>query len=160
MKTPAGCCEPNLMLSAGDGGTIMSSTDGFSWTRQLSGTSSNLGSPAFLNGHFFVFGGGGIVLKSTDSTNWARYHSGEYRLGSVAYGNGTYLGIGTEPRGARVFMTSTNGESWMPQGTAGNFNSVVFGNGLFVTVGGSSGEAVISTSLDALLSPLILAKMS
>jgi hypothetical protein len=53
-----------LFVAVGDGGTILTSRDGVSWTRRTSGTSNQLEGVAYGNGTFVAVGWYGTILTS------------------------------------------------------------------------------------------------
>jgi hypothetical protein len=86
-----------IFVAVGDGGTIVTSTDGMSWTPEVSGSSELLFNVAFGDGTFVVVGGSqqGVIFTSTDGVNWTKRNSGtSASLSNVAYANGTFIAVG------------------------------------------------------------------
>jgi len=107
-----------LFVSVGDSGTILTSSDGTTWTERTSGISEYLGGVTYGNGLFVTVGNSGTILTSSDGTTWtpgSLYHSGPQRtyvlptwFRGVTYGNGTFVTVGD--RG--IILTSSDGISW------------------------------------------------
>tara|TARA_B110000196_G_C21053750_1_gene618742 strand:+ start:762 stop:983 length:222 start_codon:yes stop_codon:yes gene_type:complete len=57
-------------------GTILTSSDGTTWTSRTSGTSNYLWGVTCGNGLFMAVGGSGTILTSTDGTTWTIRNSG------------------------------------------------------------------------------------
>ena len=64
-----------LFVSVGEDGTILTSSDGNSWTERTSGTSEDLYEVTYGNG-LFVTVGRGTIITSTDGTTWTERDSG------------------------------------------------------------------------------------
>ena len=60
----------------GYSGTILSSTDGNSWTSRISGTSNVLRMTSFADNIFVSVGNSGEVVTSSDGISWAKSSSG------------------------------------------------------------------------------------
>ena len=60
----------------GVNGTILTSTDGISWTSRTSGSSSNLNDVIYGNGLYIVVGASGTIITSSDGTSWTERTSG------------------------------------------------------------------------------------
>jgi len=77
----------------GAGGTILTSTDGTTWTLQTSGTPLN--GVTYGGGKFAAVGNSGTILTSTDGTTWTAQTSGTTnQLNGVTYGNGRFVAVG------------------------------------------------------------------
>jgi len=63
-------------VTVGNGGTILTSTDGTTWTSRTSGTSQHLHGVTYGNSNFVTVGNGGTILTSTDGTTWTSGTSG------------------------------------------------------------------------------------
>jgi photosystem II stability/assembly factor-like uncharacterized protein len=91
----------NIFVAVGDNGTILTSTDGVSWTRRTSPTTQGLYSVTYGNGLFVAVGNNGTILTSTDGVNWTQRTSGTSNdLYGVTYGNGIFVAVGGLPRAA------------------------------------------------------------
>jgi len=58
------------------GGTILTSSDGTTWTERTSGTSEYLRGVTYGNGLFVTVGWEGTILTSSDGTTWDNRTSG------------------------------------------------------------------------------------
>jgi hypothetical protein len=65
-----------LFVAVGDGGAILTSPDGVTWTPRTSGTSNTLFGVTYGNGLFVAVGDGGAILTSPDGVNWTPRTSG------------------------------------------------------------------------------------
>ena len=132
-----------LWVAAGGSGTILTSTNGATWTRRTSSTSFDLNSVAYADGLWVAVGGSGTILTSTNGISWTTRSSGtSSTLNSVAYANDLWVAVGTDG----TILTSTNGTSWTRRtsGTS-SLRGVAYADGLWVAVGGSG---TIRTSPD------------
>ena len=66
----------SLFVSVGQSGTILTSSDGTSWTERTSGTSEYPGGVTYGNGTFVMVDQDGIILTSSDGTTWTERTSG------------------------------------------------------------------------------------
>ena len=134
-----------LFVGVGDGGAIVTSSDGATWSVQSSGIESWLTAVAFGNGRFVAAGGPGVVVTSEDGTNWVRqpFPVGTYP-NAIAFGNDRFV-VGSY---SFLFM-STDGEHWTGPTSLSSaaIYSLAYGNGLFVGVGANN---AIFTSTDGI----------
>ena len=63
-------------IAVGDGGTILTSSNGVQWTLQNSGTTESLHSITFGNGQYAASGTHGTVLTSSDGLVWTTHNTG------------------------------------------------------------------------------------
>jgi hypothetical protein len=134
-----------LFVSAGNGGTIYTSTDGITWTSRTSGTASVIRSIDYGGGLYLYGGTGGVVGSSTDAITWTVRTSGTAsNIQSVAYGGGIYLYTGT----GGVLSTSTDTITWNARtsGTTSTNNTIIFLNSLYLY----GGQNIIGTSTDGI----------
>ncbi len=120
-------------------GTILTSSDGITWSAQTTEAATYLWGIAYGNGRFVAFGGKGTILTSINGLNWKRQNSGitSYGLLAGAYGKGQFVvwvGDGT-------VVTSPDGVTWtkLNPGLGTNALSVgvattVYATGRFVAV--------------------------
>jgi len=131
-----------LFVAVANAGTIVTSVDGVNWVVQRSGVGSDLNAIAFGNGRFIAAGASGTVLTSDDGTNWVAQ---PFDIGTnpnaIAFGNGRFVLVSY----SYVFV-STDGVHWFNSVVfpVAALNSLVYGNGLFVGVGGNN--AVFTSS--------------
>lgn len=121
---------------------IATSTDGQSWTSRTIADSPATATPegtAYGGGVYVMacrsVAGNNRVLRSTDGETWDQVNTPTNGWLSVAYGNGVF--VCTRSAGATTrIMYSSDGSSWTSAaGTHTNtlaYNSVVFGNGIFL----------------------------
>jgi hypothetical protein len=84
-----------LFVAVGEGGAILTSPDGVSWTARTSGTGDWLFGVTYGNGLFVAVGEGGTILTSRDGVSWTARTSGTSNwLYGVAYGNGLFVAVG------------------------------------------------------------------
>lgn len=145
----------NEFFSVGGGATVMSSSDGYAW----GGGGSNYGTSPDIYG---VAYGNGMYVVVTKYAYWGRTNnwnlwasSGPPQSGlpgpiggqdpnfrnsgttsdllGVAYGNATFVAIGT----AGTIITSPDGITWTSRtsGTTNTLYGISFGDGVFVTAG-------------------------
>ena len=73
-------------VAVGSSGTILTSSDGTSWTSRTSGTSSGLNGVTYGKSTFVAVGSSGTILTSSDGTSWTSRTSGTSSdLYSVTY---------------------------------------------------------------------------
>lgn len=79
----------SVFVAVGDGGTILSGTDGITWNALTSNTTANLRSVAFTGTRYVAVGDGGVIVTSTDGgVTWtALTIAGAGNLRKVVYGN-------------------------------------------------------------------------
>jgi len=97
-------------VSVGNSGTILTSSDGISWTKRTSGKWEYLSGVTYGNGLFVTVGSlSGIILTSPDGNSWTERTSGtgEYLRG-VTYGNGLFVTVGE----SGTILTSSDGTTW------------------------------------------------
>ncbi len=123
-----------LFVAVGQGGTILTSPDGVTWTPRASGTGVSLCGVTHGNGLFVAVGDGGTILTSRDGVTWTRRASGTTEdLYAVTHGNGLFVAVGD----GGTILTSPDGVAWTPRtsGTTAGLRGVTHGDGLFVAVG-------------------------
>jgi hypothetical protein len=63
-------------VTTGNAGTILTSTDGITWTARISGTTKHLFGVTYGNNTFVTTGQSGTVLTSSDGISWDKRTSG------------------------------------------------------------------------------------
>ena len=92
-------------LAVGAAGTILTTSDGESWSEETSPTDVDLLAVGWGDGVFVAVGKGGTILSSTDGVSWDEQDSTSGRdLFGVTYGDGLFVVVGKE-------ATSLPGES-------------------------------------------------
>lgn len=83
--------------AVGEGGTILNSIDGLSWTQVTSGTVANLLSIIWDGNRYIVSGEKGTILLSKDGVTWNNYKSDitSDAIGKIAQTGSNYIGIST-----------------------------------------------------------------
>src|SRR5262249_10188188 len=101
-------------VAVGNGGTILTSTNGTNWTAQVSGTANNLATLIFGNGIYVVVGQSGTVLVSSDAKTWTPGNAGvTIDLTWVSFGNGMFLISGPDTAfGFETILRSVNALTW------------------------------------------------
>ena len=149
---------PNF-IAVGTSGTILTSTNGTTWTSKTSDIFSDNGTSntdthngVTYGNSTFVTVGFSTISTSLDGTTWTSRTSGiSYNLNGVIYGNSTFVAIGD----SGTILTSSNGTTWdnvtftYDNGTTTNYttnslNDITYGNSTFVATG-SSGTILTSS---------------
>ena len=65
-----------LFVAVGNSGTLLTSSDGTSWTSRTSGSSENLWNSYYGNSTFVTVGNKGTILTSSDGITWTSRTSG------------------------------------------------------------------------------------
>ena len=126
-------------------GIILASTDGLTWTQQLSprqNPSQKFSSLVYGNGRFVLADEHGL-LTSTNGVNWLPTLNESLDPAMVgiklAYGSGQFVcfvtDVPTDSCPPSKLVTSTDGVHWVARSmvvTNGPITSVTYGNGLFV----------------------------
>jgi len=136
-----------LWVAVGNTGQIRTSTDGTTWTTQISNFGIlNISSVAYGN-NLWVAGAsnqGAALRTSTDAITWTTSFPGFHeQVRVVAYGNGLWVAVGF----SGFLVTSTDAINWIDRrpknfGTI-TINYVAYGNDLWVVVG--NGGQITST---------------
>ena len=104
-----------LFVVVGDSGTILTSSDGTTWTSRTSGTSNGLYNIFYGNSTFVAEGHSGTILTSSDGTTWTSRTSGtSEHLYGITYGNSTFVVAGDNDSGSvGTILTSSDGITWV-----------------------------------------------
>jgi hypothetical protein len=132
----------NGKFVAAGGSTIVTSSDGMSWTVTDYGL-GQYGFSSVANGNnlFVIFGGklisgivNGIIYTSPDGLNWSEIVIGpNIELGGLIYGSGQFVSVGAFGK----ILTSVDGITWTARnsGITNSLNDISFGNNKFLAVG-------------------------
>lgn len=122
-------------------GTIMSSTDGNTWTTVANISNSSLNDFRYVNDLFFVDSANGYSYVSADGITWEQINSPRLIAG-IAYNNGLYVAVCY----GGIIATSNDGKVWTLY-TLDNtaWQDVAYGNGKFVAIGA---KGLLTTSVD------------
>ena len=104
------------LVAVGDGGTILTSTDGSTWTHRASGTTSSLFGVAYGAGQYVAVGDVGCVLLSADGVAWSSVAQSATtaRLDNVVYAAGQYVAVGE----GGTIINSKDGRLWTARGAS------------------------------------------
>ena len=98
-----------LYVSVGENGTILTSSDGTTWTSRTSGTGLSVLGVQYVNSTFVAVGRGGLILTSADGSTWtSRTTYTSTDLYDVTYRNGTFVAVGD----SGTSVTSSDGITW------------------------------------------------
>jgi hypothetical protein len=108
-----GCAaSSDRVVAVGDNGAIYSSTDGSSWQRHSSGSSTWLRGIAYGAGMFVAVGETGTILNSANGADWVKVSSGTSAdLNRVTYTGTQFVVVGD----GGVVRVSASGSSWQNQ---------------------------------------------
>ncbi len=132
------------------GGLFCISHDGSNWTFYTSSPALNSGGVAYGNRNFLAFGTNSqykanYVLQSTNGTSWTPIYTSSYTLFAAAFGNNTWVFIGTND----IVTATVTGSNWNWSEFEPDFSPacVAYGNGNFV-IGASlqDGYSIFSSS--------------
>ena len=144
------------LVAVGYANTILTSSDGVTWTPRNSGMTNvfplpNLNSVTWTGNQLVIVGSGGIILTSPDGVTWTLQLSGiTSDLNSVTWTGSQLVAVGY----ASPILTSSDGVTWIPHlspnadatGSAGRYYlysvtwagpSTSSGTGQLVAVGGN-----------------------
>lgn len=141
----------------GSGNRVMTSPDGVTWTSRTSAADVGWSGVAYGNGVFVAVavsvGSTSSVMTSPDGITWTlRTAASVNDWATIAYGAGLFVAL---PSGGILsdLMTSPDGITWTARtsatGASSLWNSVTYGNGLFVGVA-AFGTTRVMTSTDGI----------
>lgn len=117
-------------LVAGENGTILSSSDGITWTTRNSSTTARLNAISYGGGQWITIGENGTILTSPDGIIWTAQNAGTAAfLNDISYGAGQWIIVTSEGT-----LTSPDGIVWTARGTPAA--SIVYGNGQWASAYG------------------------
>jgi hypothetical protein len=160
----------NMYIALTGTSTILYSLDNITWNVAFS-ANIIINSIVFLNNLFIAVGqpnnytttmasvtSSNLIITSSNGIDWTyRSSPAIFALSAVAYGNNTFVIVGTTQKGSNnpnYLLTSTNGVTWtLRYGAAENpWKDITYGNGKFIAVceGGTwgvgpQGKTMIST---------------
>jgi len=131
-------------MAVGEGGVILTSNDGITWTAQTSGTTNNLES-VIWNGLQYVAVGGDLhtsestILTSSDGVTWRAQTAGTTSyLNEIIWDGFQYMAVGSVDNETEVtILTSNDGIKWTTQSVpiVGNLSGVAWSGSRYVAVG-------------------------
>ncbi|HEY1847723.1 MAG TPA: hypothetical protein VGG37_00895, partial [Opitutaceae bacterium] len=134
-------------VAVGLAGTVVTSTDGATWTAGQLGATTNLFGIAFGLGNFIATGDNGGIFVSADGKTWVQETSPVSTvLVHIGFGDGVFVAIGFT---GTVLTSVDDGNTWTAQdsGTAQRLDGVALGGSEFVLTG-ESGTVVLSAPAD------------
>lgn len=149
-------------VAVGDHGSIYTSSDAVTWTKQVAPVASNTPNPwdpydlkaiTYGNGQFVAVGTHGTILTSPNGQAWTLVpstgiQSGNQDFTGVAYGAGKYVAVTNNASTSSIVSSVDDGATWSTEGTfAGSFASIAYASGYFAAAGFDS-----STHMGALFS--------
>ncbi|MEM9243521.1 MAG: hypothetical protein AAGA27_05630 [Pseudomonadota bacterium] len=132
-------------FSSAPNSLILTSPDGANWIRQTISSNERLNDVIYANEQFVVVGNSGQIVSSVVGNLWDLQQVGTEDFYGVAYGNGLFVAVGSNP--SQVAISSNSGENWNLENTNQNngvLNSITYSDGQFVAVG-QGGTIVTST---------------
>jgi len=130
-------------VSAGYGGAIFHSQDGFTWTSATI-IYENLHALARAGDTLVAVGNSGVIASSIGVSAWTRQHSPLGNdLFAITHGKGSFVAVGD----SGTILISTDGSKWVNRSSEKDdkLHAITYANGLFVAVGK---QGQILTSLD------------
>jgi hypothetical protein len=145
--------SPSSIVVVGRHGTILRSTDRENWVTIPAPTPNDLTAVVCDGTNFIAVGENGTILRSTDDgltwLNLAQFNSGHFS--DIDFTGSSYIATTTSGTTA----ISTDGIIWTAY-TSSALNSVAYGKGVFVGVGGSGADyknVSILSSVDQAAAP-------
>ena len=159
-------CYGNGMFVAVSGGATnaMYSVDGYNWVESGASSVGPWRAVTFGNGKFVAVGTLGTTMYSTDAITWTSVSiAGSLNWSAITYGtdsSGVAKFVAINATSSSLYIKSAvstnNGLTWTVYSTASvgglswAYQSMAFGNGLFVHGGGPLIGAIIQTSPDGI----------
>ena len=102
----------NTFVAVGNGGTVLRSLDGVTWSRRPSATLQRLFGLAYGGGQFVAVGENGAVITSPNGSVWTYRQSGtQSPLYGVGFGPAGFVAVGY----LGTLLTSPDGITWTAQ---------------------------------------------
>ena len=133
-------------LAVGASGTLLTSSDGTTWTAQTTGTTNALRAVAYDGSSTLVaVGWSGTILTSSDGTTWTAQTSGTSNdINNVTYSGSAFVAVGDNG----TLLSSTDGTTWTDRtsgcGMTGDMWDIAMTSGIGVVVG-DNGSIYTST---------------
>jgi uncharacterized delta-60 repeat protein len=123
----------NNFVAVGEVGTIVTSSDGITWTPRISGNAGWLVGVGYGNGLFVVVGEQGTILTSPDGIAWTGRTSGTTaRINGVAFGGGRWLAVAESGE----VLSSSDAITWTKLApSADRLRGLTYAYGQFVITG-------------------------
>ena len=98
----------NQYVAVREGGSIMTSPNGLTWTNQVSPTTNDLMTVLWDGNQYLAAGKNGTILTSTDAQTWTNRTSGTTAFfHNISYSGSQYVAVGNN-----IVRISTDGISW------------------------------------------------
>lgn len=114
-------------LAVGNGGAVLLSADGTTWTPETSGTANDLYAVTNSAAGFIAIGANGTIITSSDGATWTSIPLVTTNtLYGITSGNGRFVAVGA----AGTLITSTDGITWQTDQTSSllpDLKGVAFG---------------------------------
>ena len=111
----------STFMAVGSSGTVLTSSDGTTWTSRTSGVSTDLKKVTFGNSTFVAVGDTNTIITSSDGSSWTS-RTGTGNLTEVTFGDDTFVIIS----GSGVRTSSDNGTTWDNRTLSGTFYGLSF----------------------------------
>jgi len=131
-------------VAVGAAGTVVTSTDGFTWIVQSSGTTAALRAVTWTGTRLVAVGDTGVVRTSTDGITWAGQTSGTTQtMFGITWTGSQVVAAGTTGR----IITSPDGITWTLQtsGVTATFRGVAMSGSQILAVNDVTGSVARST---------------
>lgn len=141
----------SLHVSVGIGGTILTSSDGTTWTPRTSNVVTTLNSVVWNGSQFVAVGLSGAITTSTNGTTWVARSSGTTNsLLNVIWTGSKFVAVGS----SNTVITSLDGVTWTLV-TATNIlpGNCIAWSGTTYVLGSAGGAARYSSDLVTWFSP-------
>ncbi len=134
-------------VAVGDGGYILTSSNGETWQSSILTGNPNLKSILWNGEQFVIVGDGGKIYTSADGTQWTAQSSGTTdSLNGIAW-NGEIFAAAGGTSSEKIILTSTDGITWTKslwiKENNKEFRGIVWANNRFLAFG--SGGFLISS---------------
>ena len=136
-----------LFVAVGEGGTIISSTDGKVWTVRKHKGTGFIRRVCAGNNVFIAVGDNGDVLKSADTKNWEKVASISHATGepleSIIFGD-KFMAVNEQGK----ILSSQDGETWQEANTPSkaNFSDIAYTGEGYIAVG----DKIIASSTNGI----------
>jgi hypothetical protein len=140
----------SFYLAGGDSGTLVSSSDGITWTARTFGATTSIRTFA-TDGTIYVAAGNAALRSATDPTStWTNRTSqiNDSFCRKVIYDGTQFIVVGGNTSSGTKIATSTNGTTWTGRLTSSEqYNDVAYdGVGNYLAVAGDASDRTLTSS--------------
>jgi|GEM_PF-4586827 len=124
-------------VAVGEHGTVLTSSDGITWSIVKLGVEKEISGIAYGNGVFVAVGEDGVIFRSIDGVQWVKISSPvKNRLEDVLYANGKFTAVGYYG----TIVSSVDGDEWVkiPSPTGNILDGIAYGPKGYVVAGWNS----------------------